>query len=110
MGPRPWQDVVPECNLDTTQGVPTIKCFEAVFANVLSVVVSLAGIALFVMLTIGSFKYLTSAGDPKATEAARKTMTSAVLGIALIIGSYLILRLISNFTGIPLLKFEIPNF
>lgn len=108
MGPRPWQDVVPECDLVATQGVPTIKCFEAVFANILSVVVSLAGIALFVMLTIGSFRYLTSGGDPKATEAARKTMTSAVLGIALIIGSYLILRLISNFTGINLLKFEIP--
>ncbi len=114
--PQPWTTVVPGdgtpgsgCEI-TSEGAPTLKCLEAVFANILSVVVTLAGIALFVMLTIGALRYLTSGGDPKATEAARKTMTSAVLGMALIIGSYLILRLISSFTGIELLRFEIPYF
>lgn len=109
MGPREWETVIPGC-IDPQTGVPTIKCLEAVFANVLSVVATLAGIALFVMLTIGALRYLTSGGDPKATEAARKTMTSAILGITLIVGSYLILRLISSFTGLDLLKFEIPTF
>ncbi len=101
--------IQPGCEI-TAEGAPTLKCLEAVFANILSVVVSLAGIALFVMLTIGALRYLTSGGEPKAAEAAQKTMTSAILGLALIIGSYLILKLVSTFTGIDLLKFEIPTF
>ncbi len=110
MGPKPWQELVVECNLTATKGVPTIKCLEAVFANILSASIALAGLALFVMLVIGSFKYLTSGGDPKQTETAQKTITYAVLGIVLIISSYVILRLIGNFTGLDLLKFEIPTF
>lgn len=115
MGPKDWLSF-PGCQLVGKDGIsdptgaPNLKCLEAVFANIVSVVVTLAGIALFVMLVIGAIRYLTSGGEPKATEAAQKTMTSAVLGIALIIGSYLILRLLSSFTGVPLLKFEIPSF
>ncbi len=89
-------------------GAPTIQCLEAVFANIISVVMTLAGLAFFVMLVIGSIRFLTSSGDPKATEAARKTMTSALLGLVLLAGSYLILRILSNFTGYDLLKFDIP--
>ncbi|MBI2029002.1 hypothetical protein HYT02_01155 [Candidatus Gottesmanbacteria bacterium] len=92
-------------------GAPTIQCAEVVFANILQAVVTIAGIALLIMLVIGSIRFLTSGGDPKQTELARKTMTSAILGLVLIVGSYLILKLISDFTGIPeLLKFEIPTF
>jgi hypothetical protein len=106
MGPQDWTSVA-GCTVD---GAPTLKCLEAVFGNIVSVVISLAGIALFVMLSVGAFRYLTSGGEPKATEAAQKTMTSAFLGIILIIASYLILSLVSEFTGISLLKFEIPTF
>lgn len=102
--PATWQN----CMVNET---PTIKCLEVVFGNVLEAVVALAGIALFIMLVVGSFRFLTSGGDPKQTETARKTMTSAILGLVLIIGSYLILRLIANFTGIDsLLEFTIPTF
>lgn len=99
-----WQN----CMVNDT---PTIKCFEVVFGNVLEAVVTLAGIALFIMLVVGSFRFLTSGGDPKRTETAQKTITSAILGLVLIIGSYLILRLIASFTGIDsLLEFTIPTF
>lgn len=124
MGPQDWTQIVPTISgkpgsgcefiggdgTSANPGAPSLKCLEAVFANVLSAVVTLAGIALFVMLTIGALRFLTAGGDPKAAEAAQKTMTSAVLGLALIIGSYLILRLISAFTGIELFTFEIPFF
>ena len=115
--PGEWEVVVPVTpgesgsGCEIIEGVPTIKCLEAVFANVVSVVVFLTGIALLVMLSLGAFRYMTSGGDPKTAEGAQKTMTSAVMGIALIFGAYLILRLVSNFLGIPeLLKFEIPYF
>lgn len=90
--------------------VATIQGFECVFRNVVSVAVTLAGLAIFVMLIIGGFKYLTSGGDPKAQEQAKNTMTYAVLGLVLIIAAYLILNFVATFTGIEALKtFTVPK-
>lgn len=107
--PKQWsQD---HC-VDTSQGfeVATIQGLECVFSNVVSVVVSLAGLAVFIVLLVGGLKYLTSGGDPKAQEQAKNTMTYAVFGLVLIVAAYLILNFISTFTGIPgLLNFTIPK-
>lgn len=90
--------------------IPTLRCFEAVFQNILTIAVSLAVLALFVMLIIGGFRFLTSGGDAKQAGAARSTMTYAVIGIALLALTFLIFKLIESFTGVKnLLKFEIPN-
>lgn len=89
--------------------VPTLKCLEAVFQNILTVAISLALLALFVMLLIGGFKYLTSGGDQKATATAQQTMTSALIGIVLLALAFIIFKLIEQFTGVNVTKFEIPN-
>ena len=90
--------------------VATIQGFECIFQNLLQVATTLAGIALFIMLLVGGFKYLTSGGDPKGSEQAKGTMTSAVLGIIVLIGAWLILKFIAEFTGIPNLTiFKIPG-
>lgn len=90
--------------------VPTIKCLEAVFTRVLTVAVSLAILALFVMLVVGGFKYLTSGGDQKATASAKQTMTYAILGLGLMIVAYIIFLLIETITGVGVLNFVIPDF
>lgn len=47
-------------------------------ANMVSIVV---GIAAVIMLLIGSFKYINSAGDSAQAVNARKTITFAIVGI-----------------------------
>ena len=89
--------------------VPTFKCLEGVYRQILTVVVGLGLLALFVMLTIGGFKYLTAAGDPKAVRSAKQTMTYAVIGIVLMALAYLIFRLIEFYTGVKITIFEIPG-
>lgn len=90
--------------------VATIQGFECIFGNILQVATTLAGIALFVMLLVGGFKYMTSGGDPKGSEQAKGMITSALLGIVLLIVAWLILKFLSEFTGLPnLLKFTIPG-
>ncbi len=88
---------------------PTLKCFEAVFSRILSIVVLLSVLALFVMLVTGGFKYLTSAGDQKKTASAQQTLTFAIAGIALIAIAYLIFKMIEVFTGVPITIFKIPD-
>lgn len=89
--------------------VPTIKCFEAVFLRILTLIVPLSTLALFIMLIIGGIRYLTSGGDPKATASAQQTMTYSILGIVLIVLAYLVFRIIEVFTGVNITKFVIPS-
>lgn len=80
---------------------------EGVFSNVVGAVLGLAGIALFIMLIVGGFQYITSGGDPKRAEAARHTLTSAIVGLVLVALAFLILRFIAEFTGADVLNFVI---
>jgi hypothetical protein len=93
---------------DTTGDSPaSLSDLEVLFQRVISIALGLGGIVLFVMLVVGGFKYLTSGGDPKAVESAQKTLTSAILGLVLLLSAYLILKLIGNFTGIDLTTFRV---
>lgn len=87
--------------------VATIADLEDIFQNVISYALGLVGIALFIFLIIGGFKYITAGGDPKAAEGAKKTITYAIGGLLLILASYLILVLIHTITGVDVTQFKI---
>lgn len=80
---------------------------EGLFRRAVSSIIALAGITLFVLLVIGGIKYITSGGDPKATEGAQKTITYAIGGLIAILLSYLILVLIQRITGANVTQFKI---
>lgn len=84
-----------------------LQDLETVFGSVVTSLLALGGIVLFLMLLSGGFKYLTSGGDPKATEGAQKTLTYAIGGLVMLAGSYIILRIISDFTGADVTNFKI---
>jgi len=82
---------------------------ETVFSNVLNIAVTLAGLILFIMLLVGGFNYLTSGGDPEKVKKASGTIANALVGFILLISSWFIIRLLSQFTGVDLTTFEIPG-
>ena len=88
-------------------GVATLQGLEGVFQNLVSVVLGFAGIALFLMLVVGGYKYITSGGDPKSVESAKNTLTYAIVGIVLLASAYLILRFIGVFTGAGVENFRV---
>ena len=92
-------------------GVPTIKGLECVFANVLRVSLSLFGLAVFVVIIIGSMQLLLSGGDPQKAEKAKSTIGWGAGGLAAALGVWFLLLFISNFTGAGgLLDFSITIF
>jgi len=101
------QGTEPFTGAEVVDGIATIQGFEKVFSNILVTVLSLAAVVLFVMLIVGGFKYITAANDPKAAEAAKKTVTYAIAGIVVIALSYLILATIQTFTGAPVTTFKV---
>jgi hypothetical protein len=89
------------------QEVPTIQDLETVVGNIMKSALAFAGVALFVMIVVGAVRYITSGGDPKAAEGAKKTITYAIGGLLLAVLSYLILFLIGKFTGVDVSQFKL---
>ncbi len=100
-------DALAQAGIANQNGVATIQGLEGIFENVVRVALGFAAIALFIMLIVGGFKYITSGGNPKSLESAKKTLTSAILGMILVASAYLILRFIGVFTGANVENFRI---
>ncbi len=69
---------------------------------------TIAGVICLVLLILGGFSFIVSAGgDAKAKEKGKNTITSALTGLILIIAAYWIIQIIEIITGIDILK---PTF
>ena len=73
---------------------------EFVFHRLISALFFAGGLVAFAYLIIGGFKYLTSSGDEDAMEMAKKTITYAVIGLLIVILSWLILATLGAALGL----------
>ena len=85
----------------------TLADIEIVIKNLLGSAASLIGLAIFVMLVVGAFQYITSGADQKAVEKSQQVFTFALMGAAAVIILWLGFSFLKQFTGIDLLKFNI---
>jgi hypothetical protein len=92
-------------DIETANNIATIKGLEALFANVVSVMLGLAGIVLFVMLVIGGIKYIRSGAHAAKAEASKQLLSSAVKWVFFIILALLVLVFIQQVTGVPITNF-----
>jgi hypothetical protein len=100
--------VYAQAGIANDNGVAYLHGLEGVFENVINSLLFVGGIALFLMLLAGGFKFITSGGNPKSLESARNTITYALIGIVLVAAAYLVLVLISSITGnTNILNFDI---
>lgn len=90
--------------------VATIQGLECLIANVFTVIISLIGLAAFVMLLVGAMRWLLSGGNSSNLDKAKNTMTYALIGIVVSLSAFIVLNLIAGFTGVQdIRKFEIPT-
>lgn len=85
----------------------TLADLETVIKNLLGAATSIIGLAIFVMLVVGAFQYITAGADQKAVEKSQQVFTFALMGGAAVIILWLIFVFLKEFTGIDLLKFNI---
>ncbi len=100
---KSWSDV-PGCLID---GVPTLVCLEVLFNNLL---VALGGIVFLVLLgmfIIGGFNWMTAGDNAEKLKKAKGTFLSAVLGLGIIAGAFVIINLLEATLGIELSIFRI---
>ncbi len=73
--------------------------FGIIINNLASAVVALSSIALFINLLMGGFRYLTSEGDVKAVDSAKKMITSSLIGMAIVGAAFFLALMIQAITG-----------
>lgn len=74
--------------------------FESTLSKIIGVMTAVAFIWFTFMIVIGAIRILTSGGDKGAVEAARKQITTAVIGIVVVIAAVFIVSLIGTLFGI----------
>jgi hypothetical protein len=72
-----------------------------VILNIINIILALAGLIAVLVLIIGGFRYVTSFGNEETVGQAKKMIINAIIGIVIIILSFVIVRVVSNFALHP---------
>lgn len=76
-------------------GGPAATATGFMFA-IINVLLVVAGILAVLFLIIGGFRYITAHGNEEAAEGAKKTILHSIIGLVVIILSFVIIRVIAN--------------
>ena len=74
--------------------------------------ITLGSLAVIAFFLLGAFEWITSGGDNTKVENARNKITSAVIGLVLLVSSFVLLSFLSKllFAGeFDLLKLTVPG-
>ena len=64
--------------------------------EVINIALFVVGLLAVVFLIIGGFRYITAAGNEEQVEGAKQTILHAIIGLAIVILSFVIVRIIAN--------------
>ncbi len=67
--------------------------------QIINIMLMFAGIVAVFFIIIGGYRYLTAGGNAESAEAGQKTLTNAIIGVVIIILSYVIINVIVNLVG-----------
>ncbi len=87
------------CKLENPIGTGQKGTTEAsvIIATVIKAALGIIGAITLLMFVYGGFQWLTSAGNAEKVTAGTQTMIWAVIGVALVLGSYILLSTFLNF-------------
>ena len=80
--------------------VTTLDCIFPLIQTIINWALIFAGSIALIFIVFGAIQFLTSAGDPKKAESAKKTITLAIVGIVLVFLSFAIINTIAIITGV----------
>lgn len=69
----------------------------------------IAALLFFFMLVIGGIEWIISGGDKAGSENARKRITSALVGLAIVFSAWAIALLVKALFGIDIFVLNIPT-
>jgi hypothetical protein len=82
----------------------TLDCVPYIFNNVVNAALMFVGTVTLILIIWAGIKFIMSGGDNKQLEGARKTLTYAVIGLAIVVFSFLIINIIGYVTGVTCIR------
>jgi len=80
---------------------PTI--FNSFISGVIGVLTIVAGLWFIFVFISGAISMISSGGDKNALESARKRISSALIGLAVVVASIFLIELVGKILGINLI-------
>lgn len=74
---------------------------ERIISALIPFIYVLAGLALLLMLIVGGFQLMMSAGDPKGVESGKNKVMYALVGFLVIFLSYWLVQVLQIVFGLP---------
>jgi hypothetical protein len=82
----------------------------SILQGAIRLVLIAAAIIFFFVLVIGGIQWIVSGGDKAGTETARKRITNALIGLAIVFAAWAIIALINALFGVNILNLQVPSF
>ncbi|MFC1711030.1 hypothetical protein ACFLZ1_00430 [Patescibacteria group bacterium] len=67
----------------------------------ISIAIIIAALMTFAFLVWGGIQWISSGGDKAKYEEARNRITAALIGLAIVVLAWLIIKLVAYFFGLP---------
>jgi hypothetical protein len=99
----PISITVPDPNYTFIQGLAP----SDYLVTIINVLLGGAGVASFVFLLWGGIQWITAGSDKDAIEKARKKLLNALIGLAVVFSSYVIMYLARVIFNVDLIGFDI---
>lgn len=80
-------------------GIARLTCLPIVLNNLIVFALMASGVVAVFFIIFAGAKLVTSGGDQKKVEGARKTMTWAIIGLVIILMSYFIVNFLGVISG-----------
>lgn len=79
------------------------RTFAQIVITIINIALGIVGSLAVLLLILGGFRYLFAAGNEERAEMAKKTISHAIIGLAIVLMSFAIVALITRFlvTGTP---------
>ncbi len=79
----------------TTLGMPD-NSFASLFTFIIQGLLAIVGIISLLFIILGGYQYITSRGDEELASSGKKTLTNAIIGLAIVVLSYIVVAVVIN--------------
>lgn len=77
-------------------GISSTRSVNELIIRIINIILGIAAVVAVLMIIIGGFRYIISAGDEKQTSGAKKTIINAIIGLVIIILAFAIVSVVNN--------------
>ncbi len=96
-------------NIATRFNVLTTYTPSMFLRTLINVMLGIAGVASFIFLLWGGLQWILAGGDKEGTEKARKKITAALIGLALVFSAYALLFIMRALFNIDVISVNLTQ-